>query len=411
MHLIENCFKEKSEIDKKNKPYQETALNGIHPFSRLYDRPMFWGVNNKMSKKVQRILFTLDEKKVLLALIDKYRHILESKKTDAVSQDGKRKIWDRICHDFNMYKCVTHRTVAQLKKCWDNIKTRAKQDKTGALRRKLGAIGLQNSALSHSLSHQIEDMMPTIRVPSLWDTDAENKQIMPASSMETWPANPSGSQPATPSSSASTPSPLAQILSSMATNQVMEMESTPKEEAITCPDDQTADEMDSHGMPEQYCQTTVSQMSPEPLSPYSTGEMGSGESVRWEGRRSCLDLLPGESDTRELETRLAMLDEEREQRRVEHRLRVRELESRVAAADADLLRAQAQRELAAGERVRAEEMYRLHLRNLRQQHRLLVARLSLRKVPWTSTINTAVQVPPTLGDQHDEEARETTDQL
>ncbi|XP_046386302.1 uncharacterized protein LOC124156046 [Ischnura elegans] len=347
-----------------------------------------------MSKKVQRILFTLDEKKVLLALIDKYRHILESKKTDAVSQDGKRKIWDRICHDFNMYKCVTHRTVAQLKKCWDNIKTRAKQDKTGALRRKLGAIGVQHTALSHALSQHLDDMMPTIRVPTLWDNDSESKQILPPGHLETWPANPSGSQPATPSSSASTPSPLAHILSSMANNSAMgeEPEATPKEEVNTCQDqDQGDDDMDSRGMPEQYCQTTVSHMSPEPLSPYSSGEMGSGESVRWEGR---LSHIEGESDARELETRLVMLEEEREQRRVEHRLRVRELESRVAAADADLLRAQAQRELAAGERVRAEEMYRLHLRNLRHQHRLLVARLSLRRISWAQTSSTAVQVSP-----------------
>ncbi|XP_071448141.1 uncharacterized protein [Hetaerina americana] len=305
-----------------------------------------------------------------------------------------------------MYKCVTNRTVAQLKKCWDNIKTRAKQDKTGALRRKLGAIGVQHTALSHTLSQHLDDMMPTIRVPTLWDNDSENKQMLPARHLETWPANPSGSQPATPSSSASTPSPLAHILSSMATNSAMDAESAPKEEANNCQDqDQGDDDMDSRGMPEQYCQTTVSHMSPEPLSPYSTGEMGSGESVRWEGR---LSHTEGEGDPRELETRLVMLEEEREQRRVEHRLRVRELESRVAAADADLLRAQAQRELAAGERVRAEEMYRLHLRNLRHQHRLLVARLSLRRISWASTSSTAVQVTPPEVDACEKGMRDNT---
>jgi hypothetical protein len=44
----------------------------------------------------KKILFTREEKELLLGLVQKYKHIVESKESDVISKADKAKCWIKI---------------------------------------------------------------------------------------------------------------------------------------------------------------------------------------------------------------------------------------------------------------------------------------------------------------------------
>ncbi|KAF6200964.1 hypothetical protein GE061_005411 [Apolygus lucorum] len=50
------------------------------------------------------------------------KNIVENKQSDAVSNCEKKTAWEEIAMKFNSEPAHTKRTVAQLMKCWDNVK-------------------------------------------------------------------------------------------------------------------------------------------------------------------------------------------------------------------------------------------------------------------------------------------------
>ncbi|KAJ4447632.1 hypothetical protein ANN_09639 [Periplaneta americana] len=85
--------------------------------------------------------FTEEEKNFLLLMIEKQKHIIENKETDGSSLHQKRKAWTEIQSRFNSEPNHTERTVTQLQKCWDNIKTKRKRDLAAAKRQIFGTGG------------------------------------------------------------------------------------------------------------------------------------------------------------------------------------------------------------------------------------------------------------------------------
>ena len=65
--------------------------------------------------------YTREEKTFVAAMIQKYK-VIECKKTDGASIDEKNKAWENIREAFNSN--FPSRTTKQLKKMWDNLKTR-----------------------------------------------------------------------------------------------------------------------------------------------------------------------------------------------------------------------------------------------------------------------------------------------
>jgi hypothetical protein len=49
----------------------------------------------------KKILFTREEKELLLGLAQKYKHIVESKESDVISKADKAKCWIQIQEDYN----------------------------------------------------------------------------------------------------------------------------------------------------------------------------------------------------------------------------------------------------------------------------------------------------------------------
>ena len=76
----------------------------------------------------KRSYFSELERTILTELVEKYLSIIECKKSDFRSIRRKNEIWTKISEEFNAQMVVQQRTDKQLKKCWENRKSRAKQD-------------------------------------------------------------------------------------------------------------------------------------------------------------------------------------------------------------------------------------------------------------------------------------------
>lgn len=75
----------------------------------------------------QRVPFTLEEKEVLLELVAKYKAVIENKQSDNVMLRAKARAWEKLAEEFNSQGNATKRDVKQLKKCLENMKSKAKR--------------------------------------------------------------------------------------------------------------------------------------------------------------------------------------------------------------------------------------------------------------------------------------------
>jgi len=80
------------------------------------------------TKTLQRVSFTTFETELLFELVSAKKKILEDKNTGFINLERKRKAWEQIRSTFNSSAETTPRTVEQLKKRWENLKSRAKKD-------------------------------------------------------------------------------------------------------------------------------------------------------------------------------------------------------------------------------------------------------------------------------------------
>ncbi|XP_075543527.1 uncharacterized protein LOC142577984 isoform X1 [Dermacentor variabilis] len=74
--------------------------------------------------------FTAEEKSMLISFVNKYKKVLECKKTDVASLSAKTQAWKRLCAEYNAQHGVTARDFKQLKKCWGNLKQKWKEEKS-----------------------------------------------------------------------------------------------------------------------------------------------------------------------------------------------------------------------------------------------------------------------------------------
>lgn len=70
--------------------------------------------------------FTTAEENDLLNVVTNYKHIVECKQTDSLSNTQKKTIWITIAKDYNA-SAATTRTAAALKTKYKNMKKRSKQ--------------------------------------------------------------------------------------------------------------------------------------------------------------------------------------------------------------------------------------------------------------------------------------------
>ncbi|KAH7953957.1 hypothetical protein HPB49_014559 [Dermacentor silvarum] len=81
-----------------------------------------------------KLFYCDDEKDLVTELVRKYKCSIENKKSDTVSLTRKLKAWEALTAEFNSAENVRPRTVAQLRKLWDNMKQRWKKEKAKQIR-------------------------------------------------------------------------------------------------------------------------------------------------------------------------------------------------------------------------------------------------------------------------------------
>ena len=77
-----------------------------------------------------RQYFSELEKSLLTELVAKHKNVLECKRNDYKSIKQKTMAWESLAEEFNSQAGVKKRDCKQLKKCWENINSRAKKSIT-----------------------------------------------------------------------------------------------------------------------------------------------------------------------------------------------------------------------------------------------------------------------------------------
>ncbi|XP_027230022.1 uncharacterized protein [Penaeus vannamei] len=74
-----------------------------------------------------RNIFTEHERSVLKEIINKYRNIVDTRSRTREIYLEKQSVWQQIVEEYNSTENIMVRTEKELRKCWDNMKYRAKQ--------------------------------------------------------------------------------------------------------------------------------------------------------------------------------------------------------------------------------------------------------------------------------------------
>ena len=69
-----------------------------------------------------------------MRLVEKLKDVIECRKNDSRSLTVKATAWEKITAEYNKHPHVNERDVKQLKKCWDNLKSKAKKQVAEAKR-------------------------------------------------------------------------------------------------------------------------------------------------------------------------------------------------------------------------------------------------------------------------------------
>ncbi|KAL3221994.1 hypothetical protein MRX96_029040, partial [Rhipicephalus microplus] len=74
-----------------------------------------------------RFVFTREERELLVNLVTRHRAVIENKRTDALTKRAKDSAWEKLTSEYNSQPGIRRVTVAQLRKLWDNEKSKWKK--------------------------------------------------------------------------------------------------------------------------------------------------------------------------------------------------------------------------------------------------------------------------------------------
>ncbi|XP_077524936.1 uncharacterized protein LOC144136463 [Amblyomma americanum] len=121
-----------------------------------------------------RFIFTVDERHVFRNIIAKYRDVIENKRTDNTTKKAKDEAWSQLCEDYNSLAGTRTVCVAQLRKLWDNMKSRWKKKKSEETREIFrtggGTLECRPMSPATELVGAVADHMAT-RLPNPFDSD------------------------------------------------------------------------------------------------------------------------------------------------------------------------------------------------------------------------------------------------
>lgn len=175
--------------------YVHSALRGNVFRTLLFLKKLSKMQNNEVLKPAK--YFSELEKGVLLALVEKYKYVLECKKSDARTIALKQRTWQALAHEYNSQPSVSLRDFKQLKKCWENIKARTKKilahERREKVKRSISPSMNSHEALKEKVASMIPEQIYYIPNPpeddSEYHRDAANQaswRVSAANSSRKW---------------------------------------------------------------------------------------------------------------------------------------------------------------------------------------------------------------------------------
>ncbi|XP_066989492.1 uncharacterized protein [Macrobrachium rosenbergii] len=116
-----------------------------------------------------RRVFTEEERQLLLHLLKDYP-LLESKSSDTATLQKKWRFWVELTNRFNAAHMNTNRTPEQLRKCWKNMKSKAKKNHQD------GGHGEQQNSVTYIRNNASPTLMNVDVDPTLVDQSPEPVQ-------------------------------------------------------------------------------------------------------------------------------------------------------------------------------------------------------------------------------------------
>lgn len=80
----------------------------------------------EINKRKRNANFTADEEQILVSLVKKYQHILENKKSDAITNSEKMKTWETIAQEYSSLMGCS-KTSITLRTKYNNMKKNVKK--------------------------------------------------------------------------------------------------------------------------------------------------------------------------------------------------------------------------------------------------------------------------------------------
>ena len=99
------------------------VITTVEPTNYAY--PVLKNMSNGVL--THRNIFTEAERSVLVGIINKYRNIVDTRSRTREIYLEKQNVWQQIVEEYNSTDNIMVRTEKELRKCWDNMKYRAKQ--------------------------------------------------------------------------------------------------------------------------------------------------------------------------------------------------------------------------------------------------------------------------------------------
>lgn len=120
------------ENEDSNSDYEDNYNMGDLPLEVIttveptnYAYPILKNMSNGVL--THRNIFTESERLVLKDIINKYRNIVDTRSRTREIYLEKQSVWQQIVEEYNSADNIMVRTEKELRKCWDNMKYRAKQ--------------------------------------------------------------------------------------------------------------------------------------------------------------------------------------------------------------------------------------------------------------------------------------------
>lgn len=129
---------------------------------------------SEMDKRIRErsVNYSREETEVLISLVEKNKHVIENKKSNAIIWQAKEKAWNNIESEYNSIVGGVYRDAKNLRLKYEAMK-RDTRKKSALIRAKMIQTGEKRSELSLTLAEQkVREILLSVEVePNVYESD------------------------------------------------------------------------------------------------------------------------------------------------------------------------------------------------------------------------------------------------